>query len=135
MNPAKSLIFSGLITNSKLHDISSLIGFKICPIPFSYLRVPIFKEKSKAIHLGPILDKIKSKLSTWKASLLRFAGRDQMVKSTILAILVHNFTKYSWYVTLIKDREKSIKKFIWSGDIIKTKLVSVSWKKVCKPFD
>jgi hypothetical protein len=35
---------------------------------------------------------------------------------------------------LIKDVEKSIRNFIWSGDPDKRKLVTVSWKKLCRPF-
>jgi len=31
--------------------------------------------------------------------------------------------------------EKCIKNFIWSGDIGKRKLVTVSWKKLCKPYE
>lgn len=38
-----------------------------------------------------------------------------MVKPTILAMLVRNFTIYSWHVSLIKDLDKSIKNFVWSG--------------------
>jgi hypothetical protein len=52
-------------------------------MPFNYLGVPIFKGKPKACHLQPIADKIKLKLSAWKASLLSIAGRVQLVKSVI----------------------------------------------------
>lgn len=36
---------------------------------------------------------------------------------------------------MIKELERSIKNFIWSGDLSKTKLVIVAWSKVCIPFD
>jgi len=35
---------------------------------------------------------------------------------------------------LIKEMEKYMRNFIWSGDVHKRKLVTVSWKKICKPF-
>jgi ribonuclease HI len=41
---------------------------------------------------------------------------------------------YSWPVSLLKDLERWIKNFIWSGDIDQRKLVTVSWKKVCRPY-
>jgi hypothetical protein len=41
---------------------------------------------------------------------------------------------YSWPVALLKDLEKSIRNFIWSGDIDKRKLVTVSWENVCRPY-
>jgi hypothetical protein len=51
------------------------LGFKVGSLPFNYLGVPIFKGKPKACYLQPIADKIKNKLSSWKASLLSIAGR------------------------------------------------------------
>lgn len=45
------------------------------------------------------------------------------------------FTIYLWPASLIKYLERSIKNCIWSGDISKTKLVTVTWAKVCKPLE
>lgn len=42
---------------------------------------------------------------------------------------------YSWPVSLIKDIEKWIKNFIWSGDVSKRKLITVAWEKVCSDYD
>lgn len=64
-------------------NIVNLIGFNIGSLPVTYLGVPIFKGKLKASHLQPIADKVKAKMSAWKASLLSIAGRVQLVKSVI----------------------------------------------------
>ncbi|GAU21095.1 hypothetical protein TSUD_10120 [Trifolium subterraneum] len=37
-------------------------------------------------------------------------------------------------VSLLKELKKWIKNFIWSGDIFQRKLVTVSWKKLCRPY-
>jgi hypothetical protein len=37
-------------------------------------------------------------------------------------------------MSLLKDLEKCIRNFIWSGDLDKRKLVTVSWKKMCRPL-
>lgn len=50
------------------------LGFAQGQIPFTYLGVPIFKGKPKVAHLQPITDKIKTKLATWKGSLLSIMG-------------------------------------------------------------
>ncbi|PNX99831.1 ribonuclease H, partial [Trifolium pratense] len=63
------------------------------------------KGKPKTCHLQPVADKIKLKLSAWKAALLSIAGRVQLVRN-----------------------------FIWSGDIDKRKLVTTSWQKICRPY-
>jgi ribonuclease HI len=135
VNARKSTIFAGGISNARLQQISQFIGFNIGSFPFTYLGIPIFKGKPKKAYLQPIADKIKAKLSAWKASLLSIAGRIQLVKSVIHSMLVYSISIYAWPVSLLKDLERWIKNFIWAGDINQRKIVTVAWKKVCKPFD
>ncbi|CAJ2659028.1 unnamed protein product [Trifolium pratense] len=134
INTAKSTIYSGSITQGRLALIVNLLNFKLGSLPFNYLGVPLFKGKPKASLLQPIADKIHSKLSAWKASLLSIAGSVQLVKSVIQSILLYNITLYSWPVSLIKKIEKLMKNFIWSGDVDKKKLVTFAWKKICRPL-
>ncbi|MCI10142.1 RNA-directed DNA polymerase (Reverse transcriptase), partial [Trifolium medium] len=135
INASKSTIYSGGISQVRLTQIVNLIGFNIGSLPFTYLGVPIFKGRPKARYFIPIADKIKSKLSAWKASLLSIAGRAQLVKSVIQSMLVYSISIYSWPVALLKTIEGWTRNFIWSGDIAQTKLVTVSWKKVCAPSE
>lgn len=62
------------------------------------------------------------------------ADRVQLVQSVVQSMLIYNILIYAWPVSLLKDLEKAIRNFIWSGDREKRKLVSVSWKKVCRPL-
>lgn len=134
INPSKSIVFYGSISTFRINQIVDLIGFSKGSLPFNYLGVPIFKGKPKRCHLQPIADKIKSKLASWKASLLSIAGRVTMVKSVIQSMLVHSISIYSWPKKLLNDIELWTRNFIWSGDVSKRKLLTVSWKKSCKPL-
>lgn len=104
-------------------------------LPFTYLGVPIFKGKPKANYFQSVADRVKIKLAAWKASLLTMAGRVQLVKSVIQSMFIHSMYVYSWPTRLLKDLEKWIKNFIWSGDLNKRKLVTVAWKKVGAPYE
>ncbi|KAK2411057.1 hypothetical protein QL285_046381 [Trifolium repens] len=75
INAAKSTIYSGGISQTRLDSIVNIFGFKVEALPFNYLGVPIFKGRPKASYFYPISDKIKNRLSAWKASLLSIAGR------------------------------------------------------------
>jgi hypothetical protein len=88
INNAKSTIYSSSITQGRLNLIVQLLNFRIGTIPFNYLGVPIFKGKPKACFLQPVADKIKLKLSAWKASLLSIAGRVQLVKAIIQSMMI-----------------------------------------------
>jgi hypothetical protein len=134
INTSKSTIYPGSISHGRLNLIVQLLNFNIGSLPFNYLGVPIFKGKPKASYLQPIADKIKLKLSAWKVSLLSIAGRVQLVRSVIQSMLIYSISLYSWSVSLLKDIEKSVRNFIWSGDIDRRKLVTISWKKICRPF-
>lgn len=50
-------------------------------------------------------------------------------------MVIHTMIVYSWPISILRDIEKWIKIFIWSGDIDKRKLVTVAWKKVCADLD
>jgi len=50
-------------------------------------------------------------------------------------MLTHTISIYSWPVSLLREMEKWIKNFIWSGDVQKRKLVTVAWKKVCVSYE
>jgi len=95
IKPFKSTVFYGSISVARIDHIKNLIGFKKGSLPFIYLGVPIFKGKPKICHLQPIVDKIKSKLSAWKASLLSIAGRVTLVKSIIQGMMIHSISFYS----------------------------------------
>jgi len=110
INVSKSSIYSGGISNDRLHSIVNLLGFSIDSLPFTYLGAPIFKGKPKPICFQPIADKIKAKLASWKASLLSMAGRVQIVKSVINNMLLHTMYVYAWPVSLLREIEKWIKK-------------------------
>lgn len=135
ININKSSIYSGGVSNDRLDSIVNMLGFQLGTLPFTYLGAPIFKGRPKVIYFQPIADKIKVKLASWKASLLSMAGRTQLVKSVIQSMLQHTMSIYSWPISLLKDIERLIRNFIWSGDTEKRKLVTVSWKKVCSDFD
>jgi hypothetical protein len=135
INNSKSTIFSGSITQGRLNFIAQLFNFNLGSLPFNYLGIPIFKGKPKSSVLQPIADRIKLKLSAWKTSLLSIASIVQLVRSVIQSMLTYSISIYSWPSSLLKDLEKCNRNFIWSGDIEKRKLVTISWKKLCRPMD
>jgi hypothetical protein len=135
VNPAKSSIFSSSISPTRLASIVDQLGFSVGSLPFTYLGVPIFRGKPKASYLQPIANKIKIKLANWKASLLSMAGRVQLVKAVIQSMLIHCLSVYSWSISILKEIERNIRNFIWSGDIEKRKLVTIAWHRVCKPVE
>lgn len=132
---AKCQFFTGSMFAARRRDLSDSMGFTAGELPFNYLGVPLFRGKPKPVHLQPIADRIKSKLSSWKGSLLSIMGRVQLVKSIIHGMLVYSFHVYAWPISLLKTLDNWIRNFIWSGDIYERKVVTVAWHKLCAPIE
>lgn len=60
----KSKFYTSNIRLSRITAISALLGFSMGTTPFNYLGAPLFKEKPWKIHLLPITDIMKAKLSS-----------------------------------------------------------------------
>lgn len=98
VNHAKYKLFSVSMTESRFHHIYMLFGFKASTFPFSYIGVPIFKGFPKVTYFRHFVDLIKTKLASYKYSLLTFVSRVQLVKLTVQAMLTHNFSTYYWSI-------------------------------------
>ncbi|CAK8542751.1 unnamed protein product [Lathyrus sativus] len=83
VNPHKFIIYAGSTTSSRFTLLAQTLGFKEGQLLFSYLGISIFRGKPKAVYFQPLVDRVKAKLSNWKASLLSMAGRVQTIKSVI----------------------------------------------------
>jgi len=91
--------------------------------------------EAKRVFLQSIVDKAKARLEGWHSKLLSMAGRVQLIKSVIYPMLLHSFMVYAWPISFIKQVALWVRNFIWSGNIAARKLVTVSWNKLCSPFD
>lgn len=133
LSPSKCHFYHGSLSPAKVSLLRSLLGFSEGSLPFKYLGVPIFVGKPRCSHLLPIVDRIKTKLASWKGHLLTHMGRVQLVRSVVHGMLLHSFMIYPWPFRLIKMLDRYIKNFIWSGDVTKRKPVVVAWHMVCSP--
>lgn len=114
------------------NSLAEIISFTIANPPFIYPGVPIFVGRPKACYFQHIADNIRIKLATWKAKVLSMASRVQLVKATILSMLIHCLSIYSCSGSIVKRIETWMRNFIWSGNIEKKKTIIVAWKICCK---
>ena len=133
MNCAKSKVYIGQGAKHRKAAITSVLGMTEGSTPFTYLGVPIFKGKPRCNHLQSIADKVRSKLEGWFGKILSFSGRCVLLKSVICPMLLHSFMTYRWPMFLLFQLQKWMRNFLWTGDILKQKLVTVAWSTVCKP--
>jgi len=109
INSNKSKLYTVYMPLSRRRAITSLTGFIQGSIPFSYLGLPLFKGKPKAIRLKTIIDNIIAKMGTWKGRLLSIMGRVQLVNVVISNMLVYYFLIYKWPNSLLTMLSKHIR--------------------------
>lgn len=85
-NVRKSNIFFSDQTNSLRGCIASKLGFKVSVLLIKYLGMPLITSKLKIKGCKPPLDKILSKINSWRSKFLSYMGRILLIKS-ILAFL------------------------------------------------
>jgi len=122
INSQKSKFYSGSLSLIRSHTIASLFGFSQGNLPFTYLGVPLFKGKPKAIYLRPIVDTIQHKLHAWKGILLTIMGRVQLLNAVISSMLTYSFHVYKWPASILQEVAKSMRNFLWSGNWEQRKL-------------
>ncbi|KAI5399067.1 hypothetical protein KIW84_064436 [Lathyrus oleraceus] len=127
-SPSKSTIFVGSMSTQRLNSILQFTGFSKGISPLTYLGIPIFKWRVKALHMQAIADRLISKLSAWKYSML-------MVQATVHDMISHSICVYSWPISFLKNIERAMRNFIWGGEFDRRKLATVAWKKVYRHKD
>ncbi|XP_048599540.1 uncharacterized protein LOC125579745 [Brassica napus] len=100
----KTAFYSSGLSSHEINMISSSTGLTHGSLPICYLGVPLNSKKLSLLNCEPLLNQVKSKVNTWSAQSLSFAGRLLLV-NTVIAVLdgsLSNFwtkkpsQKHSW---------------------------------------
>lgn len=129
IGPKKCQFFHGSLSTQRLRVIKYMLGFSMVSLPFIYLGVPLFLGKPRVCHFRPFVGRLKAKLHSWKGSMLSVMGRIQLVKSVINGMLLYSFNIYLWPRSLLKEIGRYTRNFIWTNDITRQKLVTMSWNR------
>lgn len=101
--------------------------------PFTYLGVPIGTNMSLKKHYKPIIEWIRSKLSSWRSKALSFGERLTLVKVVLESFPTYYFSLFKASYGIFKKLERIRRKFLWSSDGDKSKIHWVSWQTVIAP--
>lgn len=82
-----------------------------------------------------MIEKISSKLDTWKVSLLSKGGRLTLVKATLAAMPNYLLSPFTIPVFEANRMESMFKRFIWDDDLDHHMYCLVDWNTCCRPFN
>jgi hypothetical protein len=109
------LLVSSNVNSNRARDLSIASGFGLSSDFGKYLGVPIIHARKKNSLYEYIIDKVRKRLSSWKAKNLTFAGRITLTQSVLAAL-----PTYVMQTTLLPQGvcnkiEKLMRNFIWGS--------------------
>lgn len=127
------IIFSG--SASYTADICHILGMPPqATLPIMYLGLPLFSSRLKLSDCSKLLLMVQTKLGRWKSNCLSYAGRLELLKSTINGLHIYWADSFLLLVAVSLQIEKLMRSFLW-GDNMHKSWHTVAWGKICSPKD
>ncbi|XP_049366604.1 uncharacterized protein LOC125831456 [Solanum verrucosum] len=114
-NLCKSSVYFGGVTREEQDKILQILGFSYGELPFKYLGVPLATKKISLIQWQPLLDRITSRISSWTAKNLSYAGRAQLIKSAVFGIQAYWTQLFSIPAKVLHLIDAHCKSYLWAG--------------------
>uniref|UniRef100_A0A803PQB5 Reverse transcriptase n=1 Tax=Cannabis sativa TaxID=3483 RepID=A0A803PQB5_CANSA len=130
-NFAKSQVYFGGVAHPI--PLSQKINLSIGEFPLKYLGIPLRPTKWKLEDYGPILKKMKNKLHSWANKQLSYAGRVQLIHSTLIGLRYYWMRVFLLPQSVIKEIEKLCRGFLWGLKDNRSRVHLISWERVCLP--
>ncbi|XP_031737043.1 uncharacterized protein LOC116402131 [Cucumis sativus] len=134
-NLAKSSIFLVGVNSSKASRLAANMGFSIGHLPVRYLGLPLLFGRLQSCDCDPLIQRITSRIRSWSARVLSFAGRLQLVRSVLRSLQVYWASVFMLPMKVHRDVDKILRSYLWRGKEEGRGGAKVAWDEVCLPFD
>ncbi|XP_061367828.1 uncharacterized protein LOC133310843 [Gastrolobium bilobum] len=125
------VFFSKNVGFNKSKEISECLGIRSTPNLGKYLGVYLNHSRVTKASFGHVMDRVKSRLSSWNAKSLSLAGRLTLVKS-VMAAMPNYAMQTAWIPkSMCENIEKQARGFIWGSTENKRGVHLVNWETMC----
>ena len=80
-----------------------------------------------------LVNKICSRVNSWKSNFLSYAGIAQLISSVLAGIQLYWSAMFILPKSVLKQVAQSMARFLWSGNTVSSHGAKVAWDKVCRP--
>ena len=134
VSEAKSRVFfSPNVDRDTQEALCDILGFSSTSNLGKYLGFPIRHQGYSSQDFKFVLDRVKQKLASWKASLLSFAGRTIPVQASSLTIPAYVMQCNALPCKLLDNIDRVNRNFLWGSSESVKKMHWVGWQKVTRP--
>jgi hypothetical protein len=133
-NGKSSILFSKNTSPASISSILGIIPYRRTSSAPLYLGLPLLFGSSRKKAFQPLIDKVLSKITGWRAKTLSQAGRTVLIKSTAAAIPTYAMSTFLLPSSLCKTLDRRFKDFWWGFPPAKSRNLSLkSWDSICLP--
>lgn len=100
-----------------------------------YLGTPLLSSRLKLESCLPIIGKIRKQLSGWKSSNLLYAGRVELINSSLSSPHIFSSSRLMLPKSCIVLLVTHIRNFSWGDFDGKNRLKAISWKTISSPLE
>ncbi|XP_057428997.1 uncharacterized protein LOC130722320 [Lotus japonicus] len=131
---AKSRVFFSKNTNAVIAgQLASKLGIQQTHNLGMYLGVPLLHSRMIKENFSFLIDKVRRKLSGWKAKSLSFAGRVSLTQTCLLNLPAYVMQTTPIPMGVCQDIEKLCRDFIWGSTVEARKCHLINWSTICSP--
>ena len=120
------------VTRRKREALTSFTSIRMVSELGNYLGVPLISGRVKNSLFNPVLNKLQTRLASWKSNLLNKAGRVCLAQSILSSIPIHIMQSLWLPQGIYHEIEKVTRTFIW-GNASGRGLHLVYWATVTSP--
>ena len=91
-------------------------------------------RRNKNLSFEALINKIKSRISSWQIPLLSQAGRNTLIKSVASAILIYDMPVLRLPNKTIDTIDKMLRSFWWGDGEGNKKMNTLKWNELHKPI-
>jgi hypothetical protein len=112
------------------------LGVPIAALPCKYLGLPLGTRQLRRVDWQALIDKIASRLATWKGKMMSTAGRLALLNAVLSSIPVYWISVHKLPVWVRKKIDSIRRAWLWHGEVTcNGGHCKVAWGKICRPRD
>ncbi|GFS28866.1 hypothetical protein Acr_00g0004350 [Actinidia rufa] len=126
INYHKSMVSGVGVEVHQLASFAEILRCKHQTLPIRYLGMPLGVSPRLKSTWKPVIEKVSTKLATWKRRHITFGGRLVLIKSALNNLPIYYMSLFKMPAGVIKKLESIQANFLWGSSDLKRKILF--WK-------
>lgn len=108
-----SIYFGGHVKDRQW--ITSHLGLSTGELPVRYLGLPLLSKRLSVTDCGPLLQAVMACLQSWKAKLLSYVGRLELIRTMLSVMHLYWTAMFILPASVLQNIDRVMMHFLWYG--------------------